>query len=159
MGLNANDEDFNKAMFAYKFHEELADFFSSWVLAFFEELPEQLNSLIRPRRLFFTQKPKEEILMKSLTPLWAIRRKCLDCVSTPKMVRQCEEGNCPLYPYRFGKDPRRKGVGRMGGNPEIAGLSKKRYRPSPKIRFFAKNSLTQLVVSEKKNSTHGGERV
>jgi len=49
---------------------------------------------------------------KRLTPLKAIRLKCLDCMSNhPKEVRLCQSEECPLYFYRFGKNPLRKGIG------------------------------------------------
>jgi len=54
---------------------------------------------------------------QELTPLKAIRLKCLDCVTTVKMVRECLEEDCPLHPYRLGNNPKRKGIGRTGGNP------------------------------------------
>jgi hypothetical protein len=60
--------------------------------------------------------------MKNLTPIKAIRVKCLDCASSQKMVRECQEFDCPLFNYRMGHNPMRKGI---GGNPEIGGLSKK----------------------------------
>lgn len=44
-----------------------------------------------------------------LTPLRAIRKKCLDCsAGSPNEVRCCEILDCPLYPYRLGKSPNRK---------------------------------------------------
>lgn len=49
--------------------------------------------------------------MTYLTPVKSIRKKCLECSSTPKMVRECQERDCPLYLYRLGHNPRRKGVG------------------------------------------------
>ena len=54
---------------------------------------------------------------QELTPLKAIRLKCLDCAATAKMARECLEKDCPLHPYRLGNNPRRKGIGRTGGNP------------------------------------------
>jgi len=43
---------------------------------------------------------------KFLTPVKAIRKKCLDCcVFQPIEVRLCSAVNCPLYPYRHGKRP------------------------------------------------------
>ena len=45
---------------------------------------------------------------KPLTPLKAIRAKCLDCCcDQPKEVRLCPCEDCPLYPYRAGCDPSR----------------------------------------------------
>lgn len=45
--------------------------------------------------------------MKNLTPLKAIRKKCLDCCAfQPKEVTLCTAEKCPLYPYRMGKRPK-----------------------------------------------------
>lgn len=56
-----------------------------------------------------------------LTPLKAIRRKCIDCSGfQPSEVRNCEIPECPLFPYRLGKNPNRKGIGK-----KIGGFSKK----------------------------------
>jgi len=50
--------------------------------------------------------------MKKLTPLRAIRKKCLDCMAgSAKEVRLCSMDDCPLYLYRFGRNPSRKGIG------------------------------------------------
>ena len=47
---------------------------------------------------------------KKLTPLKSIRAKCLDCsVNQPKEVRECQIEDCPLWVYRFGKNPNRQG--------------------------------------------------
>ena len=45
--------------------------------------------------------------MKILTPLKAMRAKCLDCCcDQPKEVELCTcKNNCPLWPYRLGKMP------------------------------------------------------
>ena len=42
-----------------------------------------------------------------MTPMKAIRAKCLDCSGgQPKEVRRCAVQKCPLYVYRFGKRPK-----------------------------------------------------
>lgn len=47
-----------------------------------------------------------------LTPMKAIRAKCLDCtINQPQEVRLCPCEDCPLYPYRMGHNPNRKGIG------------------------------------------------
>jgi len=56
-----------------------------------------------------------------LTPIKAIRKKCLECGGRPSEVRRCEISDCPLFIYRFGKNPNRKGVGGRRG----AGVCKK----------------------------------
>jgi hypothetical protein len=48
---------------------------------------------------------------KPLTPVRAIRLKCLECGGRPKEVKLCEAKDCCLYAYRLGKNPRRKGIG------------------------------------------------
>lgn len=56
-----------------------------------------------------------------LTPLKAIRTKCLDCCcGNPNEVRLCPVVDCPLYPYRDGHNPKRKGLGCKGGNPYLS---------------------------------------
>ena len=43
---------------------------------------------------------------KILTPLKAIRAKCMDCCcGQAKEIKLCNLKNCPLYPYRMGKRP------------------------------------------------------
>lgn len=52
---------------------------------------------------------------KTVTPLRAIRLKCLDCsCGSAHEVRQCTAEGCPLYPFRIGKNPNRKGIGGNG---------------------------------------------
>jgi len=64
--------------------------------------------------------------MEPTTPLKAIREKCLDCsAGIAAEVKNCEFENCPLWPYRNGRNPARKGVGNR--KPRQEGLiSKKR---------------------------------
>ena len=46
-----------------------------------------------------------------LSPLKAIRAKCLDCSGNMKNeVRLCPCSDCSLYPYRHGKNPNRQRV-------------------------------------------------
>jgi hypothetical protein len=48
---------------------------------------------------------------KNLTPLKSIRAYCLECSNQqPKEVRECPIKNCPLYEYRYGTNPKRKGI-------------------------------------------------
>lgn len=45
--------------------------------------------------------------MKKLTPVKAIRAKCLDCCNGQSAeVRQCTCIKCPLYGYRMGHRPK-----------------------------------------------------
>jgi hypothetical protein len=62
---------------------------------------------------------KHEIRVKTggietvrLTPSRAIRRFCLECVYWSALeVKQCTSLLCPLFRYRFGRNPERKGLG------------------------------------------------
>ena len=48
-----------------------------------------------------------------MTPMKAIRAKCLDCMyDSAKEVRLCPSTNCSLFQYRFGKNPARAGIGK-----------------------------------------------
>lgn len=47
--------------------------------------------------------------MKSDTPIKSIRKHCLECSCNQKgEVLNCQIKDCPLYPYRLGKNPNRK---------------------------------------------------
>lgn len=44
-----------------------------------------------------------------MTPLKAIRAKCIDCCcGSSNEVKLCTVTSCPLYDFRFGKNPYRK---------------------------------------------------
>lgn len=52
-----------------------------------------------------------------LTPVRAIRAKCLDCMCGQAVeVRACPCTDCSLYPYRMGHNPNRKGKGGNQGH-------------------------------------------
>lgn len=53
------------------------------------------------------QEYKEE---QKVSPLKAIRNKCLNCAGSRGEVRKCELVDCELHPFRFGKNPFRKKV-------------------------------------------------
>lgn len=45
-----------------------------------------------------------EKAVKRVSPLKAIRLKCLECCAgSSNEVRDCHMGDCPLWPYRFGR--------------------------------------------------------
>jgi len=57
--------------------------------------------------------------MKPITPLKAIRAKCLDCSGNSKHeIKLCQIPDCPLFAYRFGKNPNRKGIGGRTGQTQ-----------------------------------------
>lgn len=50
-----------------------------------------------------------------MTPLKAIRAKCLDCCcSSSAEVRRCPSQGCSLWQYRDGHNPARAGLGGRG---------------------------------------------
>lgn len=52
-------------------------------------------------------------MKNNLTPIKAIRKHCLDCSGgSVAEVRNCIVTDCPLYQYRLGKNPNRKGINR-----------------------------------------------
>jgi hypothetical protein len=54
-------------------------------------------------------------MSKVLTPIKAIRAKCLDCsCHQAKEIRECPITTCPLWPYRMGKRPRQLDLATIG---------------------------------------------
>lgn len=52
---------------------------------------------------------------KRISPLKAIRLKCLDCCcGSKKDAKSCKELDCPLYPFRLGKNQNRAGITNSG---------------------------------------------
>lgn len=48
-------------------------------------------------------------MAKVLTPVKAIRAKCIDCSNGELAeVRECPVKDCPIYPYRMGKRPKKE---------------------------------------------------
>jgi len=67
--------------------------------------------------------------MNKITPLKAIRLKCLDCMCGAKHeVKLCPSDDCSLFVYRFGKNPARRGIGRkaldIAANREVSKRNK-----------------------------------
>lgn len=51
--------------------------------------------------------PPDQVV--TLRPMRAMREKCLDCCcGQVAMVKDCPITGCAIWPYRFGRDPRRK---------------------------------------------------
>lgn len=60
----------------------------------------------------------KEAKMKN-SPLKSIRKHCLECVGNWYWVKRCEEVNCRFYPYREGRNPRRRGVGNKNAQKNL----------------------------------------
>jgi len=50
--------------------------------------------------------------VKGLSNLMRIKRHCVECSGKIKAVSDCDTIECPLYLYRLGHNPFRKGIGR-----------------------------------------------
>ena len=58
-----------------------------------------------------------------LSPLKAIKKKCLDCMcGSAKEVKLCPSEECELYPFRFGHNPNRSGIGGKIGDTSKNGV-------------------------------------
>ena len=70
-----------------------------------EAIAEVAGVLTRPLELPLTQAE-----VASGSKLKAIRRRCLDCSGYNQAeVKSCRHRDCPLWPYRMGRNPNRKG--------------------------------------------------
>lgn len=55
---------------------------------------------------------------EQMSPLTAIRRKCLDCcVDQVSEIRRCEALKCPLWPFLAGRHPYHALAQKQAGNP------------------------------------------
>ena len=64
----------------------------------------QANVLCKKTGVIYGKKTGGDLL--ALTPVKAIRAKCLDCSEgSSKEVKLCPVTACPLYPYRNGHRP------------------------------------------------------
>ena len=55
---------------------------------------------------YYSNLDKEGYVMNRLTPIQAIRQKCIECCCGElKEVRLCDMKDCPLYDYRMGHRP------------------------------------------------------
>lgn len=50
--------------------------------------------------------------VKGLSVLKQIKARCKDCCES---VKKCDALDCQIYPYRFGHNPSRAGLGGFGG--------------------------------------------
>lgn len=71
----------------------------------------------------------------NLTPCKAIHKFCIECMGSQKGPKNCDDPNCPLFIYRLGMNPKRKGIG--GSRREG-------------LKHQSANILTSQVVTKKK---------
>ena len=77
---------------------------------------------------------------KPMSPVEAIRQKCLDCSGQqPAEVKLCEMVTCPLWPFRAGRHPyTRRGL--LEANSE--------QRPSPGTLMAQDRSSSRIGLQE-----------
>lgn len=74
---------------------------------------------------------------KVLTPLRAIRAKCLDCSGgSSTEVKVCPIKDCPLHPYRLGKSPNR--------TPRVL-TEEQKAKLSERMKRLREKQLTELI--------------
>lgn len=67
--------------------------------------------------------------MNRVTPLKAIRLMCLDCSNgSTHEVNQCPVTDCPVFEYRQGKNPHRKGTGNHSTRAVLVEKSRRELR-------------------------------
>ena len=79
-----------------------------------------------------------------LSPVKAIRQFCRECYgfapSVAEDIRECPSEMCPLWPFRFGKDPgRRVGESQREMGRRLAKLTNSRLSKSKKYDEFSGN--------------------
>ena len=88
-----------------------------------------------------------------LTPLQAIRQKCLDCCcGYSREVARCPFDNCSLYPFRFGKNP--NSSNRVLSEAQRNALKRHSYeKPRDKAEGLAREDVSEgKYTSESKNA-------
>lgn len=91
--------------------------------------------------------------MTKISPLKAIRLKCLDCsAGQPKEVKLCRAIDCSLYPFRMGKNPNRARVGNGKGDfiknsPTESKISEVKQDKSLITQLEGDNSIRQKIIS------------
>lgn len=86
------------------------------------------------------------MIEKQKTPLKAIRLKCLECsAGNVTVVKNCIIKDCYLFPYRFGTNPKRKGVSGGLDNFLGTGVSRSKTAKSP-IIVPRSHELAQVAI-------------
>jgi hypothetical protein len=84
-------------------------------------------------------KTKDGVEEVNLTPLRAIRFKCLDCCCwQTKDVKDCGIQDCSLYPFRLGRNPNVKSRGQKGNSNSLQEYRDKKKSLVPDLAIFNK---------------------
>ncbi len=82
---------------------------------------------------------------KVLTPVAAIRARCLACAKgKAHVVRKCVKQDCPLFHYRFGRNPARKGI----GGPRRAAVLSANQKPGLGVETINSSSAVTQDVTQ-----------
>ena len=87
-----------------------------------------------------------------LTPIKAIRAKCLDCsCGSAQEVRLCPMTECSLYPYRLGHNPKLKGKRKNNLLQGANALINERFtdETASTDKFIDRDSLKLKSLSER----------
>lgn len=80
----------------------------------------------------------DALCQEGLTPLKAIRAKCIDCSGgSVYEPANCTVERCPLYIYREGHNPKRKGVGKV----DNISIGKKTAEPTQRKSKFVDKEI------------------
>jgi len=89
-------------------------------------------------------KIKEGDMDKVLTPVAAIRARCLACAEgKSSVVRKCVQQDCSLFQYRFGRNPARKGI----GGPRRAAVLSAEQKPALRAETINSSSAVTPDVT------------
>ena len=91
-----------------------------------------------------------------LTPMKAIRAKCLDCCAgSSNEVRLCSIETCPLHPYRRGHRPKSNLRAETAGEPHVFDRNptvQGRDAPEDKAGEFAEKSAPTPIFFDKETT-------
>lgn len=91
--------------------------------------------------------------IKRLSPVKAIKAKCLDCSgASKKEVRECIIQDCPLYPFRLGKNPNRKLKKNSVSTTEKKSIGKVEHKAVLETSLFEKWELRRKFLRKKRIS-------
>ena len=83
--------------------------------------------------------------MSKVSPLKAIRLKCLDCSGgSAQEVKNCALSECPLFPYRFASNPYTK----KKGNPQALAKWRSKKSVSNTTGISQKTAISETPVKE-----------
>lgn len=101
-----------------------------WTMRFGRR-PDPAEYIDDPTKLYPLEVPITlgEFAAKGMSTLAAIRRRCIDCSGGSAIeAGSCSFKDCDLYPFRFGRNPNRAGIGSSAEH--MARINPLRAKPS-----------------------------